>query len=257
MSNRNVFVGSVVAAWLLLAVFAWLSLFQPAEVEVLTAGTGESRGESHLAETTIAVHGATEEQLARLELAVERFERLGLHLPPLEVSFPESSESCDEHKGRFSAGTAPWSIWICSPEIESLYEHELAHAWIEANVDEAVRSRFLTMRDLSNWNDPEVAWNERGTEWAAVIVQQGLSGLSLPSSLPNEFKSRMAAFELLTGTVAPVLVEWIEERDIPCPDRPTELSLHIVDKSARGCPVSPSVSINQSQRRTSRHRNAA
>jgi len=100
----------------------------------------------------------------------------------------------------------------------------------------------MNLRGLEHWADQDVPWNRRGTEWAAVVIQQGLNGLPLPPALSNETKSRLDSFELLTGKVAPVLTEWIAERDVPCPDRPTDLSRPITDATGRTCESSRSPS---------------
>lgn len=188
------------------------------------------------------VHNATADDLGRLGDAVMAFVAADLELPGLDIWFHTEMESCHEHRGLFSATSESWEIRICSSDLETVYEHELAHAWVAANVEERQRSAFLKLRGLEHWSEPDIPWNERGTEWAAVVVQQGLSGLPLPPALSDEAKSRLASFELLTGKVAPVLVEWITAKDVPCPDRPTNLSQPIADATGRTCESSRSVS---------------
>ncbi|MFQ5554990.1 MAG: hypothetical protein ACE5GC_06435 [Acidimicrobiia bacterium] len=155
----------------------------------------------------IVVRGATSSQQARLELAIERFGDAGLTLPDLEVVFATSDDPCKGHPALFQPQFQPWRISICS-DLESAYEHELAHAWEAANLAEETREQFMTLRGYSTWSDPGVPWNQRGIEGVAVVIQQGLSGLALPPSLSREQRSRLAAYELLTGSPDPRLTDW-------------------------------------------------
>lgn len=151
----------------------------------------------------LQVHGGTPEQHARLELAVARFRDAGLALPDLHVHVPPA-EVCGDHLGHFAGGPTAWSITICG-ELDFLFEHELAHAWEAANVDDATRRAFMAARGFEVWDAPDVPWRERGREGVAFIVQQGLSGPPLPAALSPELRSRVAAFELLTGRPDPRL----------------------------------------------------
>jgi hypothetical protein len=127
---------------------------------------------------------------------------------------------------------------LCGFEVSSTQVSNLTaelDAEVNANVTDAQRVAFMDLRGLKNWGDRDTPWNQRGTEWAAVVMQQGLSGLPLPPVLSNEARSRLQAFELLTGRVAPVLVNWIRERGVRCSDRPTGLSRQIADVTGRSC----------------------
>ena len=182
------------------------------------------------------VHNATAEDLGRLGQAVMAFNKAHLELPTVEISFHTDQKPCDDHHGVFRATSESWQIRICSSDIEFVYEHELAHAWVTANITNAQRSAFMNLRGLEHWADRDVPWNQRGTEWAAVVIQQGLSGLPLPPALSKEARSRLQSYELLTGRVAPVLVDWMSGRSVPCSDRPTGLSRPIADSTGRACP---------------------
>lgn len=155
----------------------------------------------------VTVHNATPAQLDRLTLAFERFTDAGLELPPLEIRFPASKDGCDGAHGRFTTSTDPWRISICPTELETVYEHELAHAWERATLSDAQRQDFMEMRGYDVWNDKSLPWRERGMEGVAVIIQQGINGLPLPPALSDEHMSRLASFQLLTGFPDPRLAE--------------------------------------------------
>ena len=242
MINRKALVWLVGAIWVAIALILWLSV-GPSNLPVIIAEPLQAESEPNARDDNtpqparLSVHNATAEDLGRLGEAVMAFTTADLELPSLDIWFHTDRRPCDEHHGVFRATPESWQIRICSSDIESVYEHELAHAWVAANVGERPRSEFMNLRGLEHWADREVPWNERGTEWAAVVIQQGLSGLALPPALSDEAKSRLESFELLTGRVAPVLVEWITVRDVPCSDRPTGLSQPIADVTGRSCAV--------------------
>jgi hypothetical protein len=89
-------------------------------------------------------------------------------------------------------------ISICS-EAGFVYEHELAHAWEAATLNEKLRAEFMALRGYAVWSDHTVPWNERGVEDAVFIIQQGLDGLPLPPHLFDKQRSRLVAFELVAG----------------------------------------------------------
>jgi hypothetical protein len=232
-------IGVAVALILLLPVLGpWnlsLTIAEPLQAEHEANATSDNTA-------GFTVHNATTDDLVRLSEAAMAFAAADLELPGLDIWFHTDREPCSGHHGLFRATSESWQIRICSSDLEFVYEHELAHAWIAANVEERQRSAFVKLRGLEHWADRSVPWNERGTEWAAVVVQQGLSGLPLPPALSDEAKLRLESYELLTGRVAPVLVEWIASRDVPCSDRPTNLSRPITDGTGRTCNSSRSVS---------------
>jgi len=249
MTNRKALVKQIAAIWVVLAVMLWLLVLSPWNLpmnipEPLQTDVGTSvHAIGNQRPARLSVHDATAEDLGRLGEAVMAFAAADLELPALDIWFHADRGPCGEHHGLFRATSESLQIRICSSEIETVYEHELAHAWVTVNVEEHQRSAFMNLRGLEHWADQDVPWNRRGTEWAAVVIQQGLNGLPLPPALSNETKSRLDSFELLTGKVAPVLTEWIAERDVPCPERPTDLSQQIADVTGRFCTLSSSVAV--------------
>lgn len=177
-------------------------------------------------------------QHRRLREAVDKFVDLGLPLPDLEVHFARHTERCHGHMGLFQPQRTPWKITICD-DARFLYEHELAHAWERANLDDRRRAEFMELQGYSAWTGADVSWNERGDEGVAFVIQQGMSDLPLPPNLGEEARGRLKAFELLTGRPAPQLVEWIASREVPCFDRPTQLGRLLADAAEDTCPSSP------------------
>lgn len=243
MITRKTIVLLIAAIWVGIALILWLLVLGPSNLPVIIAEPlqAEAEPDTWRVDTQqparFTVHDATAEDLGRLGEAIMAFATADVELPVLDIWFHTDRKPCDEHHGVFRATSESWQIRICSSDVAFVYEHELAHAWVAANVDDTQRSTFMNLRGLEHWADRDVPWNERGTEWAAVVIQQGLSGLPLPPALSDEARSRLKSYEVLTGRVAPVLVEWIMERDVPCSNRPTDLSQLIADGSGRSCAV--------------------
>ena len=68
------------------------------------------------------------------------------------------------------------------------------------------RARYLEARGLTNWSDRSRPWGERGTEDAAFIVQQNLRDVAPRTTVSPTWTERIAAFELLTGSVSPLRI---------------------------------------------------
>lgn len=218
----------------LLAILAFVSLsgrpgpeFQP--------GPPAMTGETSHTSPRMTVLDASPAQITRLGEAFEAFRDAGLELPDLEIGFFPDETSCGGSHGRFGASEDVWRIRICSTEMDSVYEHELAHAWELANVTDRQREEFMSLRQYSNWADRDRPWRERGVEGAALVIQQGVAGLPLPPALGREAISRLEAFELLTELPAPTLIDWIQTREVPCHRRPTPMSATLSDETGLIC----------------------
>jgi hypothetical protein len=241
MITRKTTVWLIAAVWAAVALMLWLSVLGPSNLPVsiaepvLVEAEPDAWARDTQQQARFTVHNATAEDLGRLGQAVMAFANGDLKLPAVDIWFHPDQEPCSERHGLFMATSESWQIRICSSDIEFVYEHELAHAWVTANVTDTKRSAFMNLRGLEHWADRDVPWNQRGTEWAAVVLQQGVSGHPLPPVLSNEARSRLQSFELLAGRVAPVLVNWIKERGVRCSDRPTDLSRMIADVTGRLC----------------------
>ena len=53
--------------------------------------------------------------------------------------------------------------------------HEMGHIWLDQNVTESTRARFLQLQGLVSWNTVSVPWRVRGYEQAAEIIAWGRS----------------------------------------------------------------------------------
>lgn len=180
----------------------------------------------------ITLVGGSPAQRRRMGEAIQRFVSAGLRVPPLTVRLGSEAGDCRGHHGVFHPRTM--TIAICS-SVESVYEHELAHAWERTNLTDDRRAAFMTLRGYDSWSDPQLPWNERGSEGAAFVIQQGLATLPLPPALGDELTSRMVAFELLTEVPAPRLEAWMSGRSVRCHNRPTPLSRGLADSSGLVC----------------------
>ena len=167
---------------------------------VIDAGGGDFVADG---EPAVIVKGASSEQRTRLNDAMARFGTAELRLPDLEIVFSDDESACEGHLGGFRRVEDAPHVSVCS-DLEFVVLHELAHVWVDANVDEAARDRYLRWRGLDTWSDRAVPRGERGVEDAAFIVQQNLRDVA-PSVLASAtWTERMAAFEFLTGTRSPL-----------------------------------------------------
>jgi len=140
----------------------------------------------------------------------QRYAEEGLQLPEVTLIVHPSLEPCSGRVGRYNERTN--ELVLCRIDRETVL-HELAHAWIDLNLDRADRARFVELRDLDDWNDRSQEWAERGFEQAAEILVWALSDrdrtvrwvegavesrrlLSIENSSPADLA---AAFELMVG----------------------------------------------------------
>ena len=154
-------------------------------------------------EPMVTVDGADVEQRARLDDALARFDSAGLRLADFEIIFSDDESVCAGHLGGFRDRDDTPHVSVCS-DLEFVVLHELAHVWIDANLDEVARDEYVRARGVAAWSDHSVPWAQRGVEDAAFVVQQNLRDVA-PSSLASAtWADRIAAFELLTGVPSPL-----------------------------------------------------
>lgn len=136
--------------------------------------------------TSIRVLGGSPEQFDLVRWGVRRFEDAGLGLPTLEVRFHAERSGCAGHLGYYRAD----GVDLCGGVTVNLTTrrdllHEMAHAWIQANLGPEERERFLEIRGLSSWNGGDVPWQERGFEQGAEILAWYLGDRVLSAMVPD------------------------------------------------------------------------
>jgi hypothetical protein len=151
----------------------------------------------------LVIHGADTAQERAIDWSIRRYREAGLAgLPDLEVYLHRSHDACHGGIGLYHGGR----IDLCTEDSSDPYRrkfalHEMAHAWIETNVDTAVLDRFMDVRGIAAWNDRSFDWKDRGTEQAAEIVTWGLGEGEISPLLPEATDAPTLArlYELLTG----------------------------------------------------------
>jgi hypothetical protein len=170
---------------------------------VAAAGTTLGGHRPAPARQPMVIHGADAVQERAIDWSIRRYREAGLDgMPDLEVYLHRSHEGCNGGLGLYQSGR----IDLCTEESSEPYRrkfalHEMAHGWIETNVDEAVLDRFMDIRGIGAWNERGYDWKQRGTEQAAEIVTWGLGEGEISPLLPEAVDAPTLArlYELLTG----------------------------------------------------------
>lgn len=146
---------------------------------------------------------------ALTEWALGRFDRAGLVLPPLVISFHDDRPGCGGNFGLYRSGASAqvdicgfnWDRFVVTAKKTML--HELAHAWIQPALTESAQERFLDLRGLSTWGDDEFPWEEQGSEQAAEIIAWALmdEDLQLTRFRNVDPVSLSEAYAQLTGSL--------------------------------------------------------
>ncbi len=207
MSRLNLHAGLLAA----LVLFGGHSIIGPS---VPRPSTLEEASQVHLHDEITVVADLTAEQERFVAWGESRFAAAGLTPPQLQYVFHDDTEACGWHRGLYDP--EKHVVIICNANRETLV-HELAHAWVEANVSAELKADFMAQRGLEVWNDHEVPWSERATEHAAEVVAWGVEEesrlipwvepdgtrifrlLTIPDSTPDEL---LAAYQMLTGREA-------------------------------------------------------
>lgn len=152
----------------------------------------------------VRIYGGTVEQIDLSRWAVRRFVAAGLEVPKVEIHFHGEADGCGGHLGYAKSGR----VDVCTTLVNAMTRrnllHEMGHIWLDQNVTESTRARFLQLQGLASWNTGSVPWRVRGYEQGAEIIAWALGERILTPSIPHVEPERLeAAFELLTGSVMP------------------------------------------------------
>jgi hypothetical protein len=155
------------------------------------------------ADEPLVIHGASAAEERTIDWSVRRYREAGLEgMPDLEVFLHGSHTECDGGLGLYHAGR----IDLCTKDSSEPYQrkfalHEVAHGWVESNVDPEVLDRFMDIRGVAAWSDRNFAWKERGTEQAAEIITWGLGEGEIAPLLPETTDTETLArlYRLLTA----------------------------------------------------------
>lgn len=178
---------------------------------------------------TIAVYNGTPALNEALSWGLERYAMAGLEVPPIgSATFTVQSKMCDDIRARYLPTARGVELELCMDERTACWEnppeadpevceghcpahvpgvlaivlHEIAHAWLDANLATIDTEGFLEHAGLEAWRDRDLAWDENGVEHAADTIAWGLMDrdiemLRLGQPTAEELTR---GFRLLTGT---------------------------------------------------------
>jgi len=101
---------------------------------------------------------------------------------------------------------------VCTTVVDAIARrallHEMGHIWLDQNLSDSERGRFLEVRGLHAWNDSLDTWGLRGYEQGAEIMAWGLGERILTPQIPDNKPIQLArGFELLTGSAPPAYTD--------------------------------------------------
>jgi hypothetical protein len=184
------------------------------DVTVPPAIASELTGTLDLGGRPVRVYNAPSGLDHLVEWAYNRFTSAGLTPPEItSVTFVDKrADLCDNILGLIADRqvTLCFLDTVCTNdacdqwtlESKATTVHELAHAWIDDNVDAATRDQFLELAGLEAWSGAEVPWGNRGVELAATTIAWGLLDEETPISRklgPRTCPELTELFDLLVG----------------------------------------------------------
>jgi hypothetical protein len=150
--------------------------------------------------------GFSHAQAALIDWAMGLYADAGLELPPLEFVHCATREPCRGGRGFYTGARSPATIRICIPEAgrsaQSVFLHEIAHAWDAYTLDNHRREAFLELRNLEQWwDDSSTHWHMYGAEQGAQILVWGLIDRPIRiATIPDAGCADLrAGYVLLTG----------------------------------------------------------
>jgi hypothetical protein len=197
----------------------WTGLDLPGPRDEVVTGTIQT------AQQDITVRNGTDRLTGLARWGLDRFEAAGLPEPRIATVTFEPSRSCGDLSGRVVQENGSRHLFLCLhdhelcpvdeacavPGLNSRLGalHELGHAWLLDQADQATRSSLLEASGLTTWSNLSVPWQERGSEYAAEVLAWGLLDERIPMvRIGNPECSELTeAFEILTGTTPLVTLE--------------------------------------------------
>ena len=174
-------------------------LFVPGAVRT-SGGNQVAIGDGVSLEPTISIVGGSPSEQAVVRQATEQFVSNDLALPDLAFRIHDDATGCEGHRGLFRVVDTTAVIDLCF-DCEFLALHELGHAWVEFNLDDAERQEFQQAVGATTWNSHDVPHDLRANEIAANAIAYGL--LSTPARPGTVWDRRCERFEALTGLAPP------------------------------------------------------
>jgi hypothetical protein len=148
---------------------------------------------------------------------LQRYDEAGLSVPSIgSVTFLLDQTTCRKYFG-FASGGQNADIILCNradqvcqdtlcevwkPYYKAALLHEYGHVWIDENLDDTTRSKFLELIDVPHWTDPDIPHTQQGVEYAANTLVYGLLDVDIPVLVATDWTcaQREQAFQLLTST---------------------------------------------------------
>jgi hypothetical protein len=156
----------------------------------------------------LLVYEADAEQVQMTRWAANRFEVAGLQVPEAEVHFHRTLSGCGGYLGYARGGRVDLCTDLADAPARRALLHEMGHIWLDQNLSELDRERFVEMRGLRAWNDSSDTWALRGYEQGAEIMAWALGERILTPQIPDNEPIQLArGFELLTGSAPPAFTE--------------------------------------------------
>lgn len=153
-------------------------------------------------EPGIVVIGGTPEQLDAVNTAIERYEVVGLDLPPLTIHLHGSKSQCRGFQGVFNLDGSGHRVDVCNSKPMTVL-HELAHLWEHHNVNDGQRQALMDLHGVTEWSSLDEDWTDRGIEIAAEIIAGGLLELPLVRAQLEDAPLKAESFRLITGLESP------------------------------------------------------
>ena len=184
----------------------------PAVVALSPGTTRESPDRTPDADVTIELLGATvyaetTSQVEMVEWSLSRYADHNLDLPHVTIEM-RSIGKCPTHDGGQLSGSTSirdGEFWIKVCGTERTLLHELGHVWDNHNLTDTTRDDYRALRNLESWSHSD--WHLAGGEHLAETMTWALDDTYLPPSRIDQttVAELAAAYELLTGTDAPIL----------------------------------------------------